>query len=72
MLAQLRDGSGRQVLVGTWAAAVWAIAFYERHGFVRAGKAATDRLLQTFWTVSPRQAEVSVVLAFPALAGEAG
>ena len=67
MLDQLRAGSGRQVLVGTWAAALWAIAFYERHGFERVDQAATDRLLRTFWTISPRQAEVSVVLASPAL-----
>src|SRR4051794_23646479 len=28
----MRDRT-RPVLVGTWAAATWAIAFYERHGF---------------------------------------
>ncbi len=48
------------VLVGTWAAADWAIRFYQKHGFVMAEDKV--RLLQTYWTISPRQIETSVVL----------
>src|SRR5262245_18081605 len=33
LMAHLRDLTDRQVLVGTWAAAGWAIRFYEKHGF---------------------------------------
>jgi GNAT superfamily N-acetyltransferase len=50
------------VLVGTWAAAAWAIGFYEKHGFTMVERAETVRLLQTYWTVSKRQIETSVVL----------
>jgi GNAT superfamily N-acetyltransferase len=50
LLDRLHDHSGRQMLVGTWAAAGWAIRFYERHGFelVSGGRAAA--LLQTYWS----------------------
>jgi GNAT superfamily N-acetyltransferase len=56
---------GRQagpVLVGTWAAAAWAIRFYERHGFAMTRRDETVRLLKTYWKVPPRQIETSVVL----------
>ena len=63
LMEHLRRGNERPVLVGTWAAATWAIRFYERNGFQRVGEAETARLLRTYWTIPPRQAEVSVVLA---------
>jgi GNAT superfamily N-acetyltransferase len=56
---------GRQVLVGTWAAADWAINFYCRHGFVPVSEDLKTRLLETYWTVPKRQIETSVVLANP-------
>jgi hypothetical protein len=52
----------RPLLVGTWAAAHWAIRFYERHHFLLAGAGEKDRLLDTYWTIPPRQRDVSVVL----------
>ena len=58
---------GGQILVGTWAAARWAIGFYESNGFRLVPDAARDRLLAAYWTVPARQAEVSVVLAAPPL-----
>src|SRR3954464_222865 len=33
LLRRLRAASDRRMLVGTWAAATWAIGFYARHGF---------------------------------------
>jgi len=54
---------GRPVLVGTWAAADWAIRFYERHGFALVGAARTVELLRSYWTIPDRQIETSVVLA---------
>ena len=33
LLQHLLGSTTRQTLVGTWAAAAWAIRFYERHGF---------------------------------------
>jgi hypothetical protein len=50
------------LLVGTWAAAEWAIRFYTRHGFQQVSDNEKARLLQTYWNVPPRQQESSVVL----------
>ena len=33
LLSHLRELTKDPVLIGTWADAVWAIRFYERHGF---------------------------------------
>jgi len=50
----------RKLLVGTWADAEWAIDFYQKHGFrLMPDK---DRLLSTYWSISQRQIETSVVL----------
>lgn len=51
------------VLVGTWAAADWAIRFYQKHGFRLVIPAEKDRLLPLYWGVPRRQIETSVVLA---------
>lgn len=66
LLRQLQRGPSRQLLVGTWAAALWAIRFYERHGFRDAGPQASPALLARYWTISRRQLESSVVLMRPA------
>jgi GNAT superfamily N-acetyltransferase len=50
------------LLVGTWAAARWAIRFYERHGFRLVSDEAKERLLQAYWTIPARQRAASVVL----------
>jgi GNAT superfamily N-acetyltransferase len=50
----------RQMLVGTWADATWAINFYQRHGFrLLLNK---DKLLKKYWKIPQRQVETSVVL----------
>ena len=51
------------VLVGTWAAAHWAVRFYEKNGFTLTSHQEKARLLQTYWIISERQIETSVVLA---------
>ena len=33
LLSHLRELASGPMLIGTWAAAVWAIHFYEKHGF---------------------------------------
>ena len=63
LLSRLRDLKRAPTLIGTWADAAWAIRFYEKNGFELVGRALKERLLQQYWTVSQRQAEVSVVLA---------
>ncbi len=67
LLEKLRRLSERRILVGTWAAADWAIRFYERHGFALVPPARKVTLLKTYWTVPDRQIETSVVLANPPL-----
>jgi len=69
LLQHLRRLSTRRMLVGTWAAADWAITFYQRHGFALVSPAAKVTLLRTYWTVPDRQIETSVVLAYPPLDG---
>jgi len=63
LLSHLRELANRPVLIGTWADAVWAIRFYERHGFQMVGVEEKNRLLKKYWTIPERQIETSVVLA---------
>jgi GNAT superfamily N-acetyltransferase len=65
LLAHLQGLANGPLLVGTWADAVWAIRFYERHGFQFVGRVETERLLKKYWTIPDRQIETSVVLADP-------
>ena len=65
LLQHLRDIAKGPVLIGTWADAVWAIRFYEKHGFRKVSLEAKDRLLRKYWNVPERQIETSVVLADP-------
>jgi N-acetylglutamate synthase-like GNAT family acetyltransferase len=51
------------ILIGTWAAASWAIEFYRRNGFAIVPSGDKDRLLRTYWSIPARQVETSVVLA---------
>jgi N-acetylglutamate synthase-like GNAT family acetyltransferase len=53
----------KPILIGTWAAASWAIEFYRRNGFSMVTKDEKDRLLRTYWSIPERQVETSVVLA---------
>jgi N-acetylglutamate synthase-like GNAT family acetyltransferase len=62
LLEHLRAMSARPMLVGTWAAAEWAIKFYQRHGFQLVSPERKTELLRTYWTVPDRQIETSVVL----------
>jgi len=68
LINHIRSMSSRQMLVGTWAAATWAIAFYQRHGFELVSTDQKIALLKSYWTIPERQIETSVVLANPALA----
>ena len=63
LLDHLRVKSQKPILVGTWAAATWAIRFYERNGFELIGAEETPDVLRRYWSVPERQIEVSVVLA---------
>lgn len=64
LLAHLSDQATGLLLVGTWAAAEWAIRFYKRHGFRQLSPDEKDRLLSTYWSIPVRQQETSVVLVY--------
>ena len=65
LLLHLRGLTARRMLVGTWAAADWAIRFYLRNGFELVTPDRKTALLKTYWTIPDRQVETSVVLANP-------
>jgi GNAT superfamily N-acetyltransferase len=69
LLAHLERSATRRILVGTWAAAQWAIDFYRRRGFEQVSTEAKNRLLHAYWSIPDRQVETSVVLAKPPLDG---
>jgi GNAT superfamily N-acetyltransferase len=66
LLEHLRGSTDRRILVGTWAAAEWAIRFYRRNGFELVSPERTAALLRRYWDIPGRQIETSVVLADPA------
>jgi N-acetylglutamate synthase-like GNAT family acetyltransferase len=63
LLSNLQGQTTRPTLVGTWADALWAIRFYEKHGFRLVSPEEKDRLLKRYWSIPERQIETSVVLA---------
>ena len=63
LLSHLLTLSERPILIGTWAAATWAIRFYEKHGFRLVTEKEKNRLLKKYWSIPERQVETSVVLA---------
>lgn len=63
LLEHLVTLTDRPLLVGTWAAATWAIRFYERHGFRLVSAEEKGRLLRKYWSIPERQVETSVVMA---------
>lgn len=63
LLTALGSQVAGPLLVGTWAAAEWAIRFYEQHGFRLVSMEEKDRLLGVYWSIPSRQQETSVVLA---------
>ena len=63
LLRHVRSLAGKRMLIGTWAAATWAIDFYRRNGFVLVSEEEKNRLLRRYWSIPERQIETSVVLA---------
>jgi GNAT superfamily N-acetyltransferase len=63
LLGALREQTALPLLMGTWAAADWAVRFYEKYGFRMVPPGEKDSLLKKYWKISDRQVETSVVLA---------
>ena len=66
LLLHLEGMTKKPILIGTWAAATWAIRFYERNGYYLLSRIETEQLLKEFWNIPARQIVTSVVLANPA------
>jgi N-acetylglutamate synthase-like GNAT family acetyltransferase len=62
LLERLLETTDGPILVGTWAAATWAIDFYRRHGFEQVSPKRRDQLLRAYWSIPARQVDTSVVL----------
>ncbi len=63
LLEHIKSGTEQPLLIGTWAAADWAIRFYQGHGFDAVPRDAIPALLRRYWNIPERQIETSVVLA---------
>lgn len=63
LLAFLMAKSNTPILIGTWAAATWAIHFYQKQGFRLVADQEKNLLLKKYWNIPARQVETSVVLA---------
>jgi GNAT superfamily N-acetyltransferase len=63
LLSHLLKLTPSPVLIGTWTDALWAIRFYEKHGFRSVPQPRKDLLLKRYWGIPERQIETSVVLA---------
>lgn len=62
LLRHVQGLTDKPVLIGTWAAASWAIDFYRRNGFTVVPEKEKDALLRKYWSIPARQIETSVVL----------
>jgi N-acetylglutamate synthase-like GNAT family acetyltransferase len=62
LLRHVEELTAKPILIGTWAAASWAIDFYRRNGFDTVPNGEKDDLLRTYWSIPQRQIETSVVL----------
>jgi N-acetylglutamate synthase-like GNAT family acetyltransferase len=66
LLQYLENMTEKPILIGTWAAASWAVSFYQKNGYSLVSEEEKDRLLRKYWSIPERQVETSVVLANPA------
>jgi N-acetylglutamate synthase-like GNAT family acetyltransferase len=63
LLQHMENTTEKPIFIGTWAAAAWAISFYEKNGYTLVSEEEKNRLLMKYWSVPERQKETSVVLA---------
>jgi GNAT superfamily N-acetyltransferase len=62
LLQHLEALSDKSILIGTWAAATWAISFYEGNGYHLVSTEEKNLLLKKHWNIPERQVETSVIL----------
>jgi N-acetylglutamate synthase-like GNAT family acetyltransferase len=71
LLHHLESLTPKPMLIGTWAAASWAIEFYRKNGYRVVTNEEKNSLLKRYWSVPERQIETSVVLADSLWGGKA-
>jgi GNAT superfamily N-acetyltransferase len=62
MLRHLEGMTEKPILIGTWAAARWALSFYKKNGYALVSNKEKNRLLRIYWSIPERQVATSVVL----------
>ena len=63
LLRHLQSMTKKPILIGTWAAASWAISFYQKNGYTLVSEEEKNHLLRRYWSIPERQVETSVMLA---------
>ena len=63
LLRHLQSMTDKPILIGTWAAASWAVSFYQKNGYTLVSEEEKNRLLRRYWSIPERQVETSLVLA---------
>ncbi len=62
LLKNLQTMTDKTILIGTWAAATWAVSFYEKNGYRLVSTEEKNFFLNKYWKIPARQTETSVVL----------
>ena len=62
LLQHLQSMTEKPILIGTWAAASWAVSYYQKNGYTLVSEEEKNRLLRRYWSIPERQVEASVVL----------
>ena len=65
LFKRLDASTTKPILLGTWAAATWAIRLYEKHGYRLLPREQANHLLRKYWNIPDRQLDTSVVMANP-------
>lgn len=63
LLSHLRELTSEPILIATWSNAIWAVRFYEKHGFRLVSREEGNRLQRKYWSSSEDKINASVVLA---------
>ena len=63
LLRHMEEVTEKPILIGTWANAAWAIAFYRKNGYKLVSESEKILLLKKHWNIPELQIETSVVLA---------
>jgi GNAT superfamily N-acetyltransferase len=62
LLSHLRELTAEPILIATWSNAVWAVRFYEKHGFRLISREEGYRLQRKYWESPEVKINASVVL----------